>query len=155
MGGRVAVMNDGCLEWIGNQRTFWSTGDDLKQLPSNGAVAVASCLDDIARPPAQDGKPIRCSYPREGARGWMDRPGLIVEAPHPDAAYRFMDDVCQADVGVEMAKASSMRRPPSRPSGRWTHRGVSFWAPTSFEELLNGPGETEQDGHEQLKQVGL
>jgi spermidine/putrescine-binding protein len=93
------------LDLIHNQRTFWSTGDDLKQLLSAGDVAVAYCWDGIARALVKEGKPVDFSYPKEGVRGWIDGPGMIKDAPHPNAAAAFINYVCgQPKAGIEMAK---------------------------------------------------
>ena len=96
------------LKLIGNQRTFWSTGDDLKQLLSAGDVAVAYCWDGIARALVKEGKPVDFAYPKEGVRGWIDGPGIIKDAPHPNAAVAFINYVCgEPAAGVELAKQFS------------------------------------------------
>jgi spermidine/putrescine transport system substrate-binding protein len=96
---------DFALELIHNQRTFWSTGDDLKQLLSAGDVAVAYCWDGIARALVQEGKPVDFSYPKEGVRGWIDGPGIIADAPNPNAAAAFINYVCgEPRAGIEMAQ---------------------------------------------------
>ena len=93
------------LELIHNQRTFWSTGDDLKQLLSAGDVSVAYCWDGIARALVKEGKPVNFSYPKEGVRGWIDGPGMIKNAPHPNSAAAFINYVCgKPTAGIEMAK---------------------------------------------------
>lgn len=93
------------LELIRNQRTFWSTGDDLKRLLSAGDVEVAYCQDGIARSLVKEGKPVDFSYPREGVRGWIDGPGMIKNARHPSAGAAFINYVCgQPNAGMQIAK---------------------------------------------------
>lgn len=96
--GNIAV------DVIKNQKSFWSTGDDIKQWLSTGEVQVAYCWDGIARALVKEGLPIRYSYPKEGVRTWIDGPGIITGAPHPNAAATFINYSCGEKIaGVEMA----------------------------------------------------
>lgn len=100
---QMAKNKEQALALIPNLKSFWSTGDDIKQWMATGEVVVAAIWDGTARALVKEGYPIQFTFPKEGVRGWIDGPGLVKDAPHPNAAYAFINYVMRPEVGVQMA----------------------------------------------------
>ena len=53
------------------------------------------------------GEPIEHHHPTQGTVGWIDGPGLVVDAPHPNAAYAWINYVLRPEAGVQLAEEFS------------------------------------------------
>jgi spermidine/putrescine transport system substrate-binding protein len=100
----LAKARDTALKIIPNVKSFWSTGDDVKQWMASGEIAIAHIWDGTARMLLKEGTPLKIVYPTEGVRGWIDGPGLVADAPHPNAAYAWINHVMAPEAGAKMAE---------------------------------------------------
>lgn len=92
------------LELAENMKTFWATGDDIKTWLAAGEIALSQVWDGTGRALMVEGYPIELTYPKEGLRGWIDGPGIMVGAPHPNAAYAWINFVTSPEIEAEMTK---------------------------------------------------
>jgi spermidine/putrescine-binding protein len=99
---------------IPNLRTYWSTGTDIQQLLARGEVGLTDIWDGTARTLAATKRPVEIVVPEEGVRGWIDGPGIVVGAPHPNAAYAWINYVSRPEVGAELATEFSFT--PANPN---------------------------------------
>jgi spermidine/putrescine transport system substrate-binding protein len=53
------------------------------------------------------GEPIETIIPTQGTVGWIDGPGLVVDAPHPNAAYAWINYVLRPEAGAQLAEEFS------------------------------------------------
>lgn len=56
---------------------------------------------------AGGGVEIAYAVPREGAQMWFDQMAIPADAPHPDAAYKFINFMLQADVAATASNATN------------------------------------------------
>lgn len=84
-------------------KTFWSTGDDIKKLVARGDVTLTDMWDGTAPQLVKNGRPVGTTVPSAGTVGWIDGPGLVVDAPNPNAAYAWIDYVLRPEVGAQLA----------------------------------------------------
>lgn len=92
------------LELIPNVKTFWSTGTDIEQFMSGGEVELAHIWDGTIRGLAKNGESVKSTFPREGVRYWMEVAALVKDAPHPNAAYAWINFVTSPKIGAEMSE---------------------------------------------------
>jgi spermidine/putrescine transport system substrate-binding protein len=92
------------VELVKNLKTFWSTGTDVQELLARGEVAVTNVWDGTIRALIKEKKSVEAIVPTEGIRGWIDGPGILADAPHPNAAYAWINYVSTAEVGAELGR---------------------------------------------------
>jgi spermidine/putrescine transport system substrate-binding protein len=100
----LSQAHDPGVELVKNLKTFWSTGTDVQANLARGEVAVANIWDGTVRSLVQKGKPVEAIVPTEGIRGWIDGPGIVSDAPHPNAAYAWINFVSSPEMGAELAR---------------------------------------------------
>lgn len=83
-------------------RTELASGDLCVAISANGDVLTAR---DIARE-ARTGANLRFVVPDEGALLWADLLVIPANAPHPDAAHRFIDFMLRPDVIAKVTNDS-------------------------------------------------
>lgn len=98
---------EAALELIPNVKTYWSTGTDILQHLSRGEVGLTDVFDGTARDLIKKQKPVEIVFPREGVRGWIDGPGIVKDAPHPNAAYAWINYVSRPEIGAQLAEEFS------------------------------------------------
>jgi spermidine/putrescine transport system substrate-binding protein len=94
-------------ELVRNAKTFWSTGDDIKKLVARGDIGLTDMWDGTALELVKAGEPVEVVVPRQGTTGWIDGPGIVVGAPHPNAAYAWINYVLRPEIGAQLAEEFS------------------------------------------------
>lgn len=92
------------IERAQNMRTLWSTGDDLQRFMVQGDVILADCYDGLGFQINAKDKDIIYAIPSEGTYGWFDGPELLAHAPHPNAAYAWINFVTSTPIELLVAK---------------------------------------------------
>jgi spermidine/putrescine transport system substrate-binding protein len=85
-------------------RTIYQHYDEMSQLLATGEIWIADTDDGGYRQAKAKGLNIELVYPEEGFIAWYDGPCLIKDAPHPEAAYAFIDHMISADTQAGLAK---------------------------------------------------
>jgi spermidine/putrescine transport system substrate-binding protein len=96
--------HDAGVDLVKNLKTFWSTGTDVQELLARGEVAVTNIWDGTVRALIKEKKSVEAIVPNEGIRGWIDGPGILADAPHPNAAYAWIDFVSRPEIGAELGR---------------------------------------------------
>jgi spermidine/putrescine transport system substrate-binding protein len=95
-------------------RTVYQHYDEMAQLLAAGEIWIADTDDGGFRQAKAKGLNIELAYPEEGFIAWYDGPCLIKEAPHPEAAYAFIDHMIspetQARLGKELGYAPANQK---------------------------------------------
>ncbi|MDY0883585.1 PotD/PotF family extracellular solute-binding protein [Dongia soli] len=86
-------------------RTVYQHYDEMAQLLATGEIWIADTDDGGFRQAKAKGLKIELAYPEEGFIAWYDGPCLIKEAPHPEAAYAFIDHVISPETQAQLGKA--------------------------------------------------
>jgi spermidine/putrescine-binding protein len=100
----LAKTKELALKLIPNLKTFWTTGDDVRQWMAQGEIAIAHMWDGTARMLIKDGYPVKIVYPKEKVRGWIDGPGMATDAPHPNASYAWINFVMSPEISAKMTE---------------------------------------------------
>ena len=87
-----------------NMRTLWSSGDDLKHFMAQQDVILADCYDGLGVSMHEAQPEVVYATPAEGTPGWYDGPELLARAPHPNAAYAWIDFVTSTAMQLQVAK---------------------------------------------------
>ncbi len=105
-------------------RTFWTSENDWNQYMAAGEFDAATYWSGSAARSANNfSLPVEFIIPKEGAIGWLDGLSIAKDAPHPDAAYEFIDWMIDpefyvkwdTDVGAPAsANAAAMEPAPRR-----------------------------------------
>lgn len=87
---------------------YFDTGRYIDDLASGAACLVLGWSGDVvqARGRARDaGAEIEIGYsvPKEGAMVWMDVLAIPADAPHPEAAHRFIDFILRPEIAADIA----------------------------------------------------
>jgi putrescine transport system substrate-binding protein len=87
---------------------YFDTARYIEDLANGAACLVLGWSGDVvqARARARDaGAEIEIGYsvPREGAMVWMDVMAIPADAPHPEAAHRFIDFVLRPEIAADIA----------------------------------------------------
>jgi spermidine/putrescine transport system substrate-binding protein len=85
-------------------RTVYAHLDQMMQLVANGEIWVADSDDGGYRQAKAKGLNVKAAYPKEGLTAWYDGPCLVAEAPHPEAAYAFINHMLSAEVQAQLPK---------------------------------------------------
>jgi spermidine/putrescine transport system substrate-binding protein len=95
-------------------RTIYQHYDEMAQLLATGEIWIADTDDGGFRQAKAKGLDIELAYPEEGFIAWYDGPCLIKQAPHPQAAYAFIDHMIspetQARLGKELGYAPANQK---------------------------------------------
>ena len=99
---------------VAQVRTIYQHYDEMTQLLANGEIWIADTDDGGFRQAKAKGVNLELVYPEEGFIAWYDGPCLVKEAPHPEAAYAFIDHMIspevQAQLGKELGYAPANRK---------------------------------------------
>src|SRR5262245_4919944 len=90
---------------VAQVRTVYSHLDQMAQLLSSGEIWIADTDDGGYRQAKAKGIPIEAAYPTEGMTAWYDGPCIVSEAPHPEAAYAFINYMLSPEVQAQLPKA--------------------------------------------------
>jgi spermidine/putrescine transport system substrate-binding protein len=85
-------------------RTIYQHYDEMAQLLATGEIWIADTDDGGFRQAKAKGLAIELAYPEEGFIAWYDGPCLIKQAPHPEAAYAFIDHVISPETQAQLGK---------------------------------------------------
>jgi len=76
----------------------------MMQLLSSGEIWVADSDDGGFRQAKAKGLDVKAAYPQEGLTAWYDGPCVVADAPHPEAAYAFLNHMLSAEVQAQLPK---------------------------------------------------
>jgi len=85
-------------------RTIYSHNDQMAQLMSSGEIWIGDSDDGSYRQAKSKGLPIAVAYPEEGMTAWYDGPCVVAEAPHPQAAYAFINHMLSPEIQAQLPK---------------------------------------------------
>jgi spermidine/putrescine transport system substrate-binding protein len=85
-------------------RTIYEHNDQMAQLMGSGEIWIADTDDGSFRQAKAKGLNIELAYPAEGMTAWYDGPCVIKEAPHPAAAYAFIDHMLSPEMQAKLGK---------------------------------------------------
>ncbi len=85
-------------------RTIYSHYDQMAQLLANEEIWIADTDDGGFRQAKARGANIELVYPEDGFWGWYDGPCVVAEAPHPEAAYAFINHLMSAEMQAMLAE---------------------------------------------------
>jgi spermidine/putrescine transport system substrate-binding protein len=85
-------------------RTIYQHYDEMTQLLAAGEIWIADTDDGGFRQAKAKGLKLELAYPEEGYIAWYDGPCLIKNAPHPEAAYAFIDHMISAETQAQLGK---------------------------------------------------
>ena len=85
-------------------RTIYAHNDEMAQLLANGEIWVGDSDDGSYRQALAKGLKLSIAYPKEGMTAWYDGPCVVAEAPHPDAAYAFVNYMLSPEVQAQLPK---------------------------------------------------
>lgn len=92
------------LEDMKQVRTIYGHYDQMAQLLSSGEIWLADSDDGGARQTKAKGLPIEIAYPKEGLTAWYDGPCIVAQAPHPEAAYAFINHMMSPEIQARLPK---------------------------------------------------
>jgi spermidine/putrescine transport system substrate-binding protein len=99
--GRV---KESMIQRVANMRTIWKSEDEAKRLMITKEVVLADAYDGLTNQIAADYPAIVYKVPKEGTYGWFDGPELLVGAPHPNLAYKWIEFVTSPEMGKLVAE---------------------------------------------------
>ena len=102
---------------VANMRTLWTSEDDQKRLMINNEVALADGYDYLTAVIAKENPKVHYQVPKEGTYGWFDGPELLVGAPHPNAAYKWIEFMTSAEMGKISAEQNGIHPANKQVSG--------------------------------------
>jgi spermidine/putrescine transport system substrate-binding protein len=85
-------------------RTIYGHYDQMAQLLASGEIWVGDADDGGSRQAKAKGLPIEIAYPVEGLTAWYDGPCVVAEAPHPEAAYAFINHMMSPEIQARLPK---------------------------------------------------
>jgi spermidine/putrescine transport system substrate-binding protein len=65
---------------------------------------LADSDDGGARQAKAKGLAVDITYPEEGLTAWYDGPCIVAEAPHPEAAYAFINHMMSPEIQARLPK---------------------------------------------------
>lgn len=86
-----------------NVLTYWTNHDQLSQLMNSGQVWLAPWTADRAATQNNNGAPIDCVLPKEGAIFFASFSGIAKNSRNPDAAYAYLNTQISAKSQAEAA----------------------------------------------------
>ncbi len=86
-----------------NVLTYWTNHDQLSQLMNSGQVWLAPWTADRAATQNNNGAPIDCVVPKEGAIFFASFSGIAKNSRNPDAAYAYLNTQISAKSQAEAA----------------------------------------------------
>jgi spermidine/putrescine transport system substrate-binding protein len=92
------------LENMKQVRTIYAHYDQMAQLLASGEIWIADADDGGSRQAKSKGLPIEIAYPEEGLTAWYDGPCIVAEAPHPEAAYAFINHMMSPEIQARLPK---------------------------------------------------
>jgi spermidine/putrescine-binding protein len=92
------------LEDMKQVRTIYGHYDQMAQLVASGEIWLADADDGGARQAKAKGLPIEITYPAEGLTAWYDGPCIVAQAPHPEAAYAFINHMMSPEIQARLPK---------------------------------------------------
>lgn len=90
-----------------NVKTYWTGGDELKNLIRSGEVVAAMAWDAGGWDLHKDNANINFVAPASGALAWVDTFALPARGRNDDAAYAFVNFVMQPEIAARITNASS------------------------------------------------
>lgn len=92
------------MEDMKQVRTIYGHYDQMAQLLASGEIWIGDSDDGGARQAKAKGLPIEIAYPEEGLTAWYDGPCVIAQAPHPEAAYAFINHMMSPEIQARLPK---------------------------------------------------
>ena len=92
------------LEDMKQVRTIYGHYDQMAQLVASGEIWLADSDDGGARQAKSKGLAVEITYPEEGLTAWYDGPCIVAQAPHPEAAYAFINHMMSPEIQARLPK---------------------------------------------------
>jgi spermidine/putrescine transport system substrate-binding protein len=92
------------LEDMKQVRTIYGHYDQMAQLVASGEIWLADSDDGGARQAKAKGLAVEITYPEEGLTAWYDGPCIVAQAPHPEAAYAFINHMMSPEIQARLPK---------------------------------------------------
>lgn len=78
--------------------------EEMKQLLASGEVWITSADDGMIHQMQIDGQPVGFAVPKEGAAAWIDQFAILSDAPHKEAAYRWINHMLSPEMASQMIR---------------------------------------------------
>jgi spermidine/putrescine transport system substrate-binding protein len=85
-------------------RTIYQHNDQMAQLMSAGEIWIGDTDDGSFRQAKAKGLDVALAIPTEGITAWYDGPCIVNQAPHPAAAYAFINHMLSPEMQAELGK---------------------------------------------------
>ncbi|MFL6082044.1 MAG: ABC transporter substrate-binding protein [Mycobacterium sp.] len=111
-----------------NVLTYWTNHDQLSQLMNSGQVWLAPWTADRAATQENQGAPIDCVLPKEGAIFFTSFSGIARNSRNPDAAYAYLNTQISAQSQAEAANEIFLG--PTNSDVKMTGKPLKYLDPT-------------------------
>lgn len=111
-----------------NVLTYWTNHDQLSQLMNSGQVWLAPWTADRAATQENNGAPIDCALPKEGAIFFASFSGIAKNSRNPDAAYAYLNTQISAQSQTEAANEIFLG--PTNSEVKMTGKPLKYLDPT-------------------------
>jgi spermidine/putrescine transport system substrate-binding protein len=78
--------------------------EEMKNLLASGEIWITSADDGMIHKMQLDGQPVEFVLPKEGAAAWIDQFCIMSDAPHKDAAYKWVNHMLSPKIASQMIK---------------------------------------------------
>ena len=78
--------------------------EEMKNLLASGEIWITSADDGMIHKMQLDGQPVEFVLPKEGAAAWIDQFCIMSDAPHNDAAYKWVNHMLSPKIASQMIK---------------------------------------------------
>jgi putative spermidine/putrescine transport system substrate-binding protein len=111
-----------------NVLTYWTGHDQLAQLMNSGQVWIASESVDRVTTQLNQGAPMDCVVPKEGAIFFTSFAGIAKNSKNPDAAYAYLNSQISAQSQSEAANEIFLG--PTNSDVKMTGRALKYLDPS-------------------------
>jgi putative spermidine/putrescine transport system substrate-binding protein len=111
-----------------NVLTYWTNHDQLSQLMNSGQVWLAPWTADRAATQENNGAPIDCVLPKEGAIFFASFSGIAKNSRNPEAAYAYLNTQISAKSQAEAANEIFLG--PTNADVKMTGKPLKYLDPT-------------------------
>ena len=78
--------------------------EEMKNLLASGEIWLTSADDGMVHKMQLDGQPVKFVLPKEGAAAWIDQFCIMSDAPHKDAANKWVNHMLSPKIASQMIK---------------------------------------------------
>lgn len=111
-----------------NVLTYYTSHDQMAQLLNSGQAWITSWTADRAITQQNQGAPIECIIPKEGAVFFTSFAGIAKNTKNPDAAYAYLNSWIQAE--TQSAAANEIFLGPTNKEAKLEGKPLKYLDPT-------------------------